>query len=469
MPGGHADGLADDLDARGLVACGHLDLVQRRQAPEERHAAARDDTFLDGGPCGVEGILDEGLPLFHFDLGGGPDTDLGDAARQLRQPLLQLLAVVVAGGRLDFAANHVDAALDGGGVAGAFHDRRVIIVDGDLLGGAQVVQTDVFQFDAQVLHDGPAAGQRGDVLEHGLAPVAVAGRLDGRALEDAAQLVDDQGGQRLALDVLGDNQQRPPGLRDPLQQRHQVLGARDFLLKHQDERPLQHALHPVRVGHEMRAHVPAVELHALDHLDLGGKALALLDRDDAVLANLRERVGQHLADLGVAVGADAGNLGHLVGLGDVDTPGDILEPGHDALDGLLHAARQSHRVGPRGDVPQGLLEQGLGNDGGGGGAVARHVARLGGRLLHELGAHVLALVAEVDFLGHGHAVLGDRRRAPALVEDGVATPRPQGRLDRAGQFLDAGKQPAPRLLLESQDLGWHADTSPFRTGDPLES
>ena len=41
------------------------------------------------------------------------------------------------------------------------------------------VERDVFQLDAEVLEDGLAAGQDGDVFEHGLAAIAVAGRLDG--------------------------------------------------------------------------------------------------------------------------------------------------------------------------------------------------------------------------------------------------------------------------------------------------
>ena len=66
-----------------------------------------------------------------------------------------------------------------------------------------------------------AAGQDGDVAQHGLAAIAIAGRLDGADLEDAAHLVDDQGGQRLALDVLGDDQQRLVRLADRFQQRDQ--------------------------------------------------------------------------------------------------------------------------------------------------------------------------------------------------------------------------------------------------------
>jgi hypothetical protein len=55
-----------------------------------------------------------------------------------------------------------------------------------------------------------AAGEDGDVLEHGLATIAEAGGLDGAHLQGAAQLVDDQRGQGLAFDVLGDDQQRAP-------------------------------------------------------------------------------------------------------------------------------------------------------------------------------------------------------------------------------------------------------------------
>ena len=85
----------------------------------------------------------------------------------------------------------------------------------------------VGQLEAHLLGDHLAAGQDGDVLEHALAPVAEAGGLDGDAGEGAAQLVDDQGRKRLALDVLGDDQQRPALADDLLEQRQDVLhGAR---------------------------------------------------------------------------------------------------------------------------------------------------------------------------------------------------------------------------------------------------
>jgi hypothetical protein len=52
------------------------------------------------------------------------------------------------------------------------------LVDDDLLGLAELVELDVLELDAEVLGDRLAAGQDRDVLEHGLAAVAEARRLD---------------------------------------------------------------------------------------------------------------------------------------------------------------------------------------------------------------------------------------------------------------------------------------------------
>ena len=56
------------------------------------------------------------------------------------------------------------------------------------------------------------------------------GALTAQTLQDAAELVDDQGRQRLALDVLGDDQQRLAGLGDLLQQRQHLADVATLLL-----------------------------------------------------------------------------------------------------------------------------------------------------------------------------------------------------------------------------------------------
>ena len=84
----------------------------------------------------------------------------------------------------------------------------LVLGDDDLAGLAQQVERDVLELEADLLGDDLAAGEDGHVLEHRLAPLAEAGGLDGDRLERAADLVDDEGGEGLALDVLGDDHQR---------------------------------------------------------------------------------------------------------------------------------------------------------------------------------------------------------------------------------------------------------------------
>src|SRR5207237_6225156 len=163
-------------------------------------AAAGDDALFHRGAGRVQRVFDAGLFLLQLRLTGGADVDLRHAAGQLGQSLLELLAVVVGGGDVDLAADLLDAALDRLGVAGALDDRGVVVVDLDLLGLPELVDLDLVQLDAKVFHDRGAAGEDGDVFEHRLAPVAVAGRLDRGDVQDATKLVDHQGRQRLALD-----------------------------------------------------------------------------------------------------------------------------------------------------------------------------------------------------------------------------------------------------------------------------
>ena len=93
------------------VALG-LDLVDRFDGAQQRDAAAGDDAFLDGRLGGVHGVLDAGLLFLHLGLGGSADLDDGDAADELGEALLELLAVVVGGGVLDLRADLLDAAGD---------------------------------------------------------------------------------------------------------------------------------------------------------------------------------------------------------------------------------------------------------------------------------------------------------------------------------------------------------------------
>ena len=181
--------------------------------------------------------------------------------------------------------------------------------------------------------------------------------------------------------------------------------------------------------------------------------LGFFDGDGAVLADLVHRVGDDLADGVVPVGGDGGDLRDFVLV--LDLLGDLGELVDDGFDGLVDAALERDRVGAGGDVAAGLRQDGLGENGGGGGAVAGDVAGLAGDFPDELGAHVFVGVFELDFLGDRDAVLGDGGGAEFFVEDDVAARRAEGGLDGAGEFLDAAQEGLTRVLRRMELFGCH--------------
>ena len=102
-----------------------------------------------------------------------------------------------------------------------------------------------------------------------------------------------------------------------------------------------------------------------------------------------------------------------------------------------------------------FAHDGAGQHGGGGGAVARRVIGLGGDFAHHLRAHILELVGELDFLGHGHAVLGRARRAEALLDHDIAALGTQGHLHRVGKNVDAAQQLLAGVGAEFHIFGCH--------------
>ena len=199
--------------------------------------------------------------------------------------------------------------------------------------------------------------------------------------------------------------------------------------------------------------VALVELHPLGELQLHAEGLAFLDVDDAVLADLLDRVGNHVADL-IVTGGDGGDTGDLLLAGDL--LGLLLAQGLDhVFDRGLDPAAQGQRVGAGGDVLEALADDDLGQQGRRRGAVTGDVVGRRGDLADELGALVLEDVLDLDLAGDGDAVVGDRRRAELFVEHDVTALRAEGDLDRVGNSVDAGLQGPPCFLAELQLLMSH--------------
>src|SRR5262245_17315892 len=212
----------DDRRTRPLVAVEVVDL-DRLDRVQERNAATRDDTLLERRAGRLQCVLDAVLLLLHLGLGSSADLDDGNAAGQLRKTLLELLAVEVGVGVLDLLLQLLDPGLDPLGVTGAVDDRRRVLVDDDAAGPAELRELRVLELEAHLLGDDLGAGEDADVLEHPLAAVAEARSLYRDCRERAAQLVDDDRRERLALEVLRHDHQRLAGLDHLLEHGQEVL------------------------------------------------------------------------------------------------------------------------------------------------------------------------------------------------------------------------------------------------------
>src|SRR5471030_530884 len=358
------DGNAD------LLVTFEFQFEQRGRCPKQRNAAAGDNSFLHRGARGVQRILNASLLLFHLHFGVSANLDHGHAANQLGHALLKLLAIVVGGGLFNLGAKLLDAARDVLGVARAIDDQSVFLIHRNAFGASEVFEFHGLQLGSGVFRQGLAAGQHRDVVEHGLAAVAETRRFDSAHVQRSSQLVDHQRCQGFAFQLFSDDQQRLAYARNLLQQRQDILHAADLLFVDEDVRILEHALHPLGIGDEVRRKISAVELHALHGHKLRNHGFGFFDRDHAVLADLLHGIGYDVANGGVAIGGNAAYLhDHVAG----DRYGELLDFVDDQLDSVVEAALDGHRVGARRQRPDDLAVDRLGQDGGGGGAIPGNI------------------------------------------------------------------------------------------------
>src|SRR5699024_5722993 len=130
----------------------------------------------------------------------------------------------------------------------------------------------------------------------------------------------------------------------------------------------------------------------LGDLELDGRGLRLVDRDHAVLADLVEGIGDELADL-FRLRRQTGDVRDVRGVG--DAAGDGAQLLGDGLDGGFDAALELPGGGTCCDVAQSFVDEGLGENGRGGGSVTGDVVGLGGDFLGQLSAEVLVRVVDL--------------------------------------------------------------------------
>ena len=422
------DSAGHDVDTGSFVVVVALEVLESLDGTDICYAASGKVTFLYSCTGGVKGVFHAVFLLLHLNLGGCTYVENRNAAGEFAETLLEFLAVVVGGGGGNLLADKLCAGVDFFLAAGSADDGGVLLGDGDLLGPAEHCYGSVLEGISAFFADDGTSGEDCDVLEHFLAAVAESGGLYCSHLEGAAEAVHDEGGKSLALDILSNNKEGFAFTGDRLENWHQLFHAGDLLVGKEDVSVVEDGFHLVAVGHEVRRNVAAVELHAVNDLDLSFGALGFLDGDYAVFLDLCHGVGDEFADIGVVIG---GNGSDLLDLAEVvaDFLALLLEVGDNGSDCFVDTPLEVHRICTGGDVLDTYVNDRLREDGGGGGAVAGLLVGLRGYLLDHLCAHVGEAVFEFNFLCYGYTVLGYLGCTEFLINHHIAAFGAEGYLD----------------------------------------
>ena len=236
------------------------------------------------------------LDLLELNLGSCANLDDCNAAGKLSKTLLELLAVKVRGGVLNLSLDLGDTVIDCVLGTSATNDGCGFLGNLDGLSATEHLCTDLVKVNAELLDDCLAAGENSDVLEHALTTIAVCRSLDCADVQNAAEFVENEGGQSLAVDILSHDEQRCALLLDSLKDRQDVLDGGNLVIGHEDVRIVQLSGESLVVGCEVRGNVTLIKLHTLNGVDIDAEGLGLLNGDDAVLADNVHSVGNLATD-----------------------------------------------------------------------------------------------------------------------------------------------------------------------------
>ncbi len=259
-------------------------------------AASGDNAFFHSCSCSVQSILHTKLSFLHFSLCSSADTNNRYAASQLCESLLKLLAVEIGLCLGDLRLDLSDTVLDCFLVASSVDDGCGLLLDLNSFCLAEHIHGSILELNAEIRRDYLSAGQDCDILKHLFSSVAIARCLYRTYLEGSTELVDNQCGQCLALNILSDDQKACAGLNDFLKKRKDILNVADLLVCDQDIRAVQICLHLLHISCKVCGNISSVELHTFYKVKLCLHCLGFLDGDDAIIRNGLHRVCNHIAN-----------------------------------------------------------------------------------------------------------------------------------------------------------------------------
>ena len=287
------------------------------------------------------------LALFCFYFCGSSHLDYGNSSCELGQPLLKLFAIVIGVGRFNFLADLGDSGLNVFLLAASAHNGGLVLGNCHLFCSSKYAHVDGVQLQSEVGRNDLSAGEDCHILQHCLAPVAKAGGLYCTGGESATDLVEDEGGQSLSVNVFGDDEQRLSGLHHKVGDVDDVLLAGDLVAGEEDVGVIEHGGLIVRVGHKVGSDIPLVKTHSLGELEIDSEFVVVLYGYNAVLAYLVEGLCDYLAHFGVACRNRSGSCDLLFGLNGLGVGQKLF---YDGLSGLFDALPESYGVGACNDV-----------------------------------------------------------------------------------------------------------------------
>ena len=401
----------------------------------------------------MQSVFHTGLLFLHFNFSCGTDLDQCNATGELSHAFLKFFTIVIARGAFDLRADVLDAVFNGRGITGTVNDGRIFFRDFDFLGTAELGKRSFIERKADVARNNRTARKDCDVFEHGAAAIAEARSFDGHNLQDAADGVDDQCGEGLAVDVFSDDDERTSSFSDLFKHRQKFANVADLLVVEQDERVLKNCSLLFRLVNEVGREIAAVELHAFDDFEFVLEALAVFNRNHAFLADLIHGFGNDLTDFFIGVGRNGANLSDfLVGRSGL---GELLELSDGGGNSLVDAALKVHRVHAGGNELHAFINDGLSENRSSGRTVTGVVARLRGDFAHHGGTHVFKFIFEFDFFGDRHAILRDRRAAERAFKHNVAPLRAERYLDSIGENVDTANHFRAGIITEKNLLSSH--------------
>ena len=440
-----------------------LEFIERSCTAKQSNATTRNNSFFDGGSCCSQRIIDEIFAFLHFRFGVGTNTNLSNSTSQLCQSFLKFFAIVLAICFRDFLSNHRHTTVNISLLTSPLNDSRVLGINTNFFSYTKISELDTFELDAQVLENSLRIGQDGNIFQHRLAAVSVTWSLDRTDLQNPSHLINNESGQRLTLDILGNNQQREAGLRRFFEQWNQRLGTANLIFVNQNPTIIELDNLIVDIGDEMRRQISSLKLHPLHQLNLSGNLTTFLNGNHPILTNLQQGVSKYFSNFLIIITSNRGHSLNSFAIVSPDRLCQLLQFSDHGINRFLHTTTESHRITAAGDITQTVTKNRLCQNRSGRRPVTGNVTRLRSCFLNKLHTHILIFIFEINILRNSHPILRDFGRPPTLIEDGIPTTRTERAFHSPRQLGHTFKQTLPSLIIKTNQLR-HSDSSSIRPG-----